>query len=433
LDDRFRAETTVNLNNSLRRLVAVGVSALVTSVVASSPARAADVEVLHWWTSGGEAKSVEELKRMLAGQGVTWRDFAVAGGGGDAAMNALKQRVDAGKPPTAAQIKGPAIQDWGRKGVLANLDDVAAQGNWDVKLPRTVAAQMKVDGHWAAVPVNVHRVNWLWINKDLLRKVGGRVPDTWDSFFALADRFKAAGIVPLAHGGQPWQDLTTFEIVALGTGGADFYRQAFVTMDPAAWRSPAMGHVIDTFRRLKPYTDKAAADRDWNKATEMVIKGQAGMQFMGDWAKGEFLAAGKKPESDFVCTAAPGTWNAYIYNIDSFAMFHLKDTQAVTGQKALAATIMSAPFQEIFNRNKGSIPVALGSDMSSFDYCARESSAYFVAASLANTLVPSFAHKMAQSEAKVAAVQAIVAKLWDDDAYPSAKAQADLVAAASAR
>jgi glucose/mannose transport system substrate-binding protein len=165
----------------------------------------------------------------------------------------------------------------------------------------------------------------------------------------------------------------------------------------------------------------------------MVIKGQAGMQFMGDWAKGEFLAAGKKPETDFVCTAAPGTWNAYIYNIDSFAMFHLKDPQAVTGQKALAATIMSGPFQEIFNRNKGSIPVALGSDMSSFDYCARESSAYFVAASLSNTLVPSFAHKMAQSENHVAAVQAIVAKLWDDDSYPAAKAQADLVAAASAR
>jgi len=423
----------VNLNNSLRHWVVVGASSIVMGLAATGPARATDVEVLHWWTSGGEAKSVEELKHLLANQGVTWRDFAVAGGGGDAAMNALKQRVDAGKPPTAAQIKGPAIQDWGRKGVLANLDDVAAAGNWDVKLPRTVAQQMKVDGHWAAVPVNVHRVNWLWINKDSLRKVGGRVPDTWDSFFALADRFKAAGIVPLAHGGQPWQDLTTFEIVGLGVGGADFYRQAFVTMDPAAWRSPVMTRVIDTFRRLKPYTDKEAPNRDWNKATEMVIKGQAGMQFMGDWAKGEFLAAGKKPETDFVCTAAPGTWNAYIYNIDSFAMFRLSDPQAVQGQKALASTIMSSQFQEIFNLNKGSIPAAVGSDMTRFDHCGQESSAYFVAASLSNTLVPSFAHKMAQSEAHVSAVQAIVARLWDDDAYPAAKAQADLVAAASAR
>ncbi len=423
----------MNLNISLRRWAVVSACALAASILVASPARAAEVEVLHWWTSGGEAKSVEELKKMLGKQGITWRDFAVPGGGGDAAMNALKARVDAGRPPTAAQIKGPAIQEWGRKGVLANLDDVAAAGNWDVKLPRTIAAQMKVDGHWAAVPVNVHRVNWLWINKDLLRKVGGRVPDTWDSFFALADRFKAAGIVPLAHGSQPWQDLTTFEIVALGVGGPDFYRQSFVALDPAAWGSPTMTRVIDTFRRLKPYTDTQAPGRDWNKATEMVIKGQAGMQFMGDWAKGEFLAAGKKPDKDFVCTAAPGTWNAYIYNIDSFAMFRLQDAQAVIGQKALARTIMSGEFQEIFNLNKGSIPVALGANMSGFDECARESSGYFVAASLANSLVPSFAHKMAQSEAHVSAVQAIVARLWDEDGYPAAKAQADLVAVASAR
>jgi len=423
----------LNLNTELRRWAVAAASALAFTLLAARPAFAAEVEVLHWWTSGGEAKSVEELKRMLARQGTSWRDFAVQGGGGDAAMIALKARVDAGHPPTAAQIKGPAIQEWGRRGVLANLDDVARADNWDVKLPRAVADQMKVDGHWAAVPVNVHRVNWLWINRDLLRKVGGRVPDTWEAFFSLAERFKAAGIVPLAHGGQPWQDMTTFEIVALGTGGPAFYRQAFVAMDPAAWRSAEMSHAIDTFRRLKPYTDTQAAGRDWNKATEMVIKGQAGMQFMGDWAKGEFLAAGKKPETDFVCTAAPGTWNAYIYNIDSFAMFRLQDAQAVAGQKALASTIMSGEFQEIFNRNKGSIPVALGANMSGFDYCARESSGYFVAASLANSLVPSFAHKMAQPEQRVAAVQAIVARLWDEDAYPSAKGQADLVAVAAAR
>jgi glucose/mannose transport system substrate-binding protein len=421
----------VILNISLRRIAATAACAL--AAASTLTAQATEVEVLHWWTSGGEAKSVEELKRMLAHQGVAWKDFAVAGGGGDAAMNALKARVDAGHPPTAAQIKGPAIQEWGRKGVLANLDGVAALGNWDVKLPRAVAAQMKVDGHWAAVPVNVHRVNWLWINRDLLRKVGGRVPDSWDSFFALADRFKAAGIVPLAHGGQPWQDLTTFEIVVLGVGGADFYRQSLVAMNPGAWRGPVMTRVLETFRRLKSYTDREAPGRDWNKATEMVIRGQAGMQFMGDWAKGEFLAAGKKPETDFVCTAAPGTWNAYIYNIDSFAMFGLKDAQAIAGQNALAATIMSGEFQEIFNLNKGSIPVALGANMAGFDHCARESSGYFVAASLANTLVPSFAHKMAQSEARVAGIQAVVARLWDDDAYATAKAQADLVAAAVAR
>ena len=423
----------MNLNVFARRASAVAAS-VVLACAWSAPARAAgEVEVLHWWTSGGEAKSVEELKRLLGQQGVTWRDFGVQGGGGDAAMNALKARVDAGHPPTAAQIKGPAIQEWGRKGVLANLDDVATAENWDIKLPRTIADQMKVDGHWAAVPVNVHRVNWLWINKELMVKVGGRTPETWDQFFSLADRFQKAGVVPLAHGGQPWQDLTIFEVVVLGVGGPDFYRQVFMKMDAAALRGDTMSHSIDIYRRIKTYTDKGAPGRDWNVATSMVIKGQAGMQIMGDWAKGEFFAAGKKPVADFVCTATPGSWNSYDYNVDSFAMFKLTAQAAVSGQKALASTIMSPAFQEIFNLNKGSIPVALGANMSSFDHCGRESSGYFVAASLANSLVPSFAHKMAQPDARVAAVQAVVAKLWDDDSYPKARAMEDLVAAAAAK
>jgi glucose/mannose transport system substrate-binding protein len=420
----------MNLRMTARRTGAVLARLCLAGFLFAPVARAADVEVLHWWTSGGEARSVDELRRMLAQQGFGWRDFAVSGGGGDAAMQALHERVAAGHPPAAAQIKGPAIQEWGRKGVLANLDDVAAAGNWDVKLPHTIAEQMKVDGHWAAVPVNVHRVNWLWINRDLLRQVGGHTPDNWDQFFALADRFRKLGVVPLAHGGQPWQDLTTFEAVVLGIGGPAFYRQAFVQMDPAALRSETMARAIETFRRLKAYTDPGAPNREWSQATAMVIKGQAAMQIMGDWAKGEFLAAGKKPETDFICTATPGTWTSFDYNIDSFAMFRLNDAQAIAGQRALATTIMSPAFQELFNLNKGSIPVALGANMTSFDHCARESSAYFVASSLANTLVPSFAHKMAQSEGHVAAVQAIVARLWDDASYPTTTAMADLAAAA---
>ena len=86
-----------------------------------------------------------------------------------------------------------------------------------------------------------------------------------------------------------------------------------------------MAKVLETFKKVKGYTDKNAPGRDWNLATAMVIKGEAGMQLMGDWAKGEFIAAGKEPGKDFVCAAAPGTAKSFTYNVDSFAMFKLKD------------------------------------------------------------------------------------------------------------
>ncbi|MEK8031305.1 ABC transporter substrate-binding protein [Ideonella sp. DXS29W] len=376
---------------------------------------AAEVEVLHWWTSGGEAKSIQELKRLLAAQGHKWRDFAVGGGGGDQALEALRKRVEEGRPPAAAQIKGPSIQAWGKRGALANLDDVASEQRWDVQLPSAVAELMKYQGHYVAVPVNVHRVNWLWISRDALQKVSGRSPQSWEEFFSLGDRLRKAGIVPLAHGNQPWQNFTTFEIVVLGVGGPDFYRKALIQLDPTAIKSDTMLKAISTFRRLKGYTDAGANDRDWNRATSMVIKGEAAMQFMGDWAKGEFLAAGQKPLKDFYCASAPGTSRAFIFNIDSFAMFRLQDPKAVEAQKAMARAVMSPEFQSIFNLNKGSIPVATAVNLDNFDHCAQESSAYFVATSMIHALVPSVAHKMAISSAQQAAVQNAVHTIWNKD------------------
>jgi glucose/mannose transport system substrate-binding protein len=42
-------------------------------------ARAADnVEVLHWWTSGGEAAALDVLKKDLESKGVAWADMPVA-------------------------------------------------------------------------------------------------------------------------------------------------------------------------------------------------------------------------------------------------------------------------------------------------------------------------------------------------------------------
>ncbi|HEX9844316.1 MAG TPA: ABC transporter substrate-binding protein, partial [bacterium] len=271
------------------------------------PALAGEVEVLHWWTSGGEARSVAELKKMLESKGDTWRDFAVAGGGGENAMTVLKSRVVSGKPPTAAQVKGPGIQEWGAEGVLANLNDVAKAGNWDGLLPGVVSNVMKYQGNYVAVPVNVHRVNWMWANPEVFKKAGAKLPTTWEEFATAADKIQKAGFIAVAHGGQPWQDATVFESVALGVGGAEWYKKAFVDLDPKALNGPQMEKSFATLRTVQKYIDKDAANRDWNLATAMVITGKAAMQFMGDWAKGEFTAAGKAPGKDYVCMPAPGT------------------------------------------------------------------------------------------------------------------------------
>ncbi len=114
-----------------RRLITLAVAALGAATALPAFAQQENVEVLHWWTAGGEASALNVLKGILEKQGVKWNDMPVAGGGGEAAMTAVRARVTAGNPPTAVQMLGFDIQDWAKQGVLADLTPLAAKGNWD--------------------------------------------------------------------------------------------------------------------------------------------------------------------------------------------------------------------------------------------------------------------------------------------------------------
>jgi glucose/mannose transport system substrate-binding protein len=387
-------------------------------------ANAGEVEVLHWWTAGGEAKSAAVLKQMLEEQNHTWKDFAVAGGGGESAMTVLKTRAVSGNPPSAAQIKGHDIQEWGSLGFLTSLESTAKQEKWDDILPSVVTKVMKYKDEYVAVPVNVHRVNWLWANPEVLKKSGVELPTTLDEFFAAADKIKAAGFIPLAHGGQPWQDATVFEAVALDVLGSEDYNKAFVDLDMDVLSGDKMVEVFTKFKKIHDYIDANSPGRDWNVATSMVINGEAAMQIMGDWAKGEFTAAGKVPGKDYICAPAPGTDGQFTFNIDSFAFFELSNEENKKAQQDLARTILTKEFQEVFNLNKGSIPVRLDMDMAKFDQCALDSMETFKASAQSGDLVPSMAHGLSTTSYAQGAIYDVVTNFFNDDnADPKQAAQ----------
>ncbi|TWI52809.1 glucose/mannose transport system substrate-binding protein [Pseudomonas duriflava] len=395
-------------------------------------AQAGEVEVLHWWTSGGEARAVDTLKQLMQKQGHTWKDFAVAGGAGEAAMTVLKTRAVSGNPPSAAQLKGPDIQEWADMGFLTDLNGIAEAGKWNDILPERIADTMKHDGDYVAVPAGVHRINWLWINPEAFQKAGAKVPTTLDEFFAAADKLKAAGIVPIAHGGQNWQDTTIFESLVMAIMGPEAFDKVFVETDENTIRSDKMVEVFKTLKRIRGYVDPDFAGRDWNLATAMVINGKAGMQIMGDWAKAEFTAAGKTPGKDYLCVVMPGTQGSFIYNIDSLAMFKLKDEANKKAQNDLARTVIDKPFQEVFNLNKGSIPARNDIDMAKFDDCAKQSMQDFQAANKEGKAEPSLAHSMANTSYIQGAIFDVVTNFFNDPNADPKKATEQLVASIKA-
>ena len=372
------------------------------------------VEVMHFWTSGGEAAALSAVKDKVVAGGVTWKDSPVAGGGGDQAKTALQARIASGNPPTAMLMLGQNIIDWANQGLLGNVDAIAAADGWDAQLPKAVQDFTKIGGHYVSVPTNVHRTDMMWVSKAAFDKIGAAYPTTWEELNALAPKFKAAGITPLAHGGQAWQEAYMFEAVAAGVGGAEFYRKALVDLDDAALRGATMVAVFEELVQLRGMIDENASGRDWNLATAMVINGEAAMQIMGDWAKGEFTSAGKVSDKDYACIPVPkAKGDAFVYLVNSLSLFAQTSPDAVKGQDVLARAIMDPEVQVKFNLAKGAIPARTDIDLSAMDACAQATSKSLTSNDKGGTAVPTFAGTHAANSAVVSAATDAITEFFN--------------------
>ena len=400
-------------------------SALLLATMAAARAQGA-VEVMHWWTSGGEAKALDQLRQDIQAKGVKWIDQPVAGGGGGAAMTVLRARITSGNPPTASQMLGFDIQDWGEQGVTADLNKVAAENNWDKVIPAPLQRFAKYKGTWIAAPINVHSTNWVWANKAVFEKLGITPPQTFDELIAALDKIKAAGLIAVGQGGQAWQEATLFDSVVLATGGPEFYKKALIDLDPDALGSDTMKTAFDRMAKLSSYVDKNAPGRDWNLATSMVIRGEAGVQFMGDWAKGEFVAAGKKPDQDFLCFRFPGTQGVVTFNADMFTFFKVPADRAAA-QVIMAQAIESPDLQARFNVIKGSAPARTDVSDAQFDSCGKKAIADLKQANDKGTLLGSFAQGYGAPAAVKNAGYDVIDKAFNHQ-IDSAEAVKELVA-----
>lgn len=395
---------------------------LALTAVAGGRADTPSLEVLHWWTSAGEEAAAGVLKRGLAERGVGWVDYPVRGGGGDSAMAVLKARVINRSPPGAAQIIGPNIPHWARLGFLRplshpRLDEAAL-------FYPVVNDLIRVNGERVAVPLSIHRINWMWLNPGVFERLDLPLPTTWSQLMSAAPRLREAGVVPLAHGNQPWQNATLFEALLLSEAGPTFYRRYFVERDPAVLADPRVTAAFERLRALKGLMDPGMVDREWQAASRMVAEGEAAVQIMGDWVKGEFTAWGLEPGEDFLCLAVPATNEQHLYSIDTFVVFSDNPNPESVGP--FIETLLAPAVQRDFSLAKGTIPVRRDLGMAAFDDCSRASHHVFNQAGAEARLAPSMAHSMATSPETEDAVFEIVHRFFVDDGMTPETATAEL-------
>jgi glucose/mannose transport system substrate-binding protein len=353
------------------------------------------VEVVHPWSSAGEAYALDALKDAVKKAGIVWKDSAIAGNNSNNQQQALQARLSAGNLPDVTQTVPNLMHAYVDQGVLTNLDAFAKAQNWDAKLSPEMRKVAMYQNSYYAIPLVEHRENMMWANKALLAKYGGKLPTTWDEFNVIAQRMQQDGVIPVALGGEDWQEGQMFTSVILGIGGKDFYNKAIVEHDSAAIQSDTMVKVFDQYRKVINFTDKNRIGRDWNAATQMVIDGKAAFQFIGDFAKGEFLRANKKPGEDFLCSSSPGTGQNFVYLTDELAFFKQSSVEQQQIQKTFASLVIDPAVQIEFSRRKGSIPTIMDVPAEQFDSCAQINLADRKANQANGGMLPSFIENIA--------------------------------------
>ncbi|TDQ66086.1 glucose/mannose transport system substrate-binding protein [Maritalea mobilis] len=338
-----------------------------------SAALAADLEVTHWWTSGGEAAAVAEFAKAFNEKtDHNWVDGAIAGSGGTA-RPIIISRILGGDPMAATQLNhGRQAEELIEAGLMLDLTDVAEAEGWrDVVHPVSLLDSCTVDGRVYCVPVNIHSWQWLWLSHQAYADAGVDVPTNWSEFVAAAPALEAADKVPLAMGQQGWQTSGAFGVINVAIGGLDLWRKINVDKDAAAAASPEMLEVFQAFAEARSLSSGSNV-QDWNLATNMVITGQAGGQIMGDWAQGEFQVAGQTAGEDYTCLPGLGVNEIISTGGDAFYFPKTDDPETTAAQKELASLMLSKEVQVAFNLKKGSLPVRGDVDLQAANDCMRK-------------------------------------------------------------
>ena len=351
------------------RTLAATASVLAVATAAS----ATDLEVTHWWTSGGEAAAVAEFAKAFNDNTEhTWVDGAIAGGGGTA-RPIVVSRIVGGDPMGAFQFNhGRQAEELIEAGLLRDMTHVAEAEGWaDIVNPSSLLDACTVDGRIYCAPVNIHSWQWLWLSNKAFADAGVDVPTNWDEYVAAADALRSAGKTPLALGGQPWQSAGLFNVLMVGLAGPDVLVKVYGDKDADLAAGEEIGRVFKAAEDARSMAEGSNV-QDWNQATNLVIIDEAGGQVMGDWAQGEFQVANETAGEDYTCLPGLGINELIDTAGDAFYFPVVDDPEIEAAQDALAAVLLAPETQVNFNLKKGSLPIRGDVDLTAANDCMKK-------------------------------------------------------------
>ena len=379
-------------------------AALAAEGIKPDPNAKGKFEFFSWWTAGGEAEGKNDILNLYKQlyPNVEVVDAAVAGGGGDKAKAVLKTRMQGNDPPDTFQVHGgpELIDGYVKAKRMDPVTSIYSDMNMKSAYPEQLLGLVTDGGEIYSVPANIHRGNVLFYNKKVFTDNNLTPPTSWDDVYKVADALKAKSIPAFAVGGKDsWSVTMLFEDALLANGGAQKFKD--LMSGKADWTDPAVVSALGVLAKLwtSDYVNKDYAALTWDEAAGKVLKGEAAMTVMGDWAKGYFQANDPNWATDIGWMPTPGTTGIFKVITDSFGL--PKGAKNPDNTKNFLKLMGSKVGQVTFNLRKGSIPARTDTDTSQFDVYMKDAAKDF---SEAKDLVGSAPHGSATNDAFASAL-----------------------------
>ncbi len=347
-------------------------AALFASVALPAAVSATDLEVTHWWTSGGEAAAVAEFAKAFDATGNKWIDGAIAGSG-DTARPIIISRILGGNPMGATQLNpGKDADELIAAGLMQDLTELATKEEWaKILRPASQLESCTVDGKVYCVPVNLHSAQWMWTNRKVFTDLGMEPPKDINELIAAAPKLVEAGIQPLSLA-QGWPVGLLVNDVLVAQAGVDNFVKVYKDRDVSIAGGPEFTKIFETLANIRQYTPADKMVPQWNEAVGLVIEGKAAANIMGDWAGGEFAVANMVAGTDYDCLPGLGVTPVLNTGGDVFYFPKSADPAVTEAQMVMASTLVTKEVQVAFNLKKGSLPMRADVDLSAANDCMKK-------------------------------------------------------------
>jgi glucose/mannose transport system substrate-binding protein len=326
------------------------------------------LSVYHWLESPSEVAALKELVDLfkIKYPDVVVKPVGAPRRGSVALLPIIEARVKAGNPPDSVMMHvGYSAQVFFDGGMLAPVDDIWTSEKLEKVMPDVLRSMCKFDGHYYAVPLNVHRGNLVWYNKALLQQHGidAATLTTWPAFFDAAKKLRAAGVKAPLSMGVEWTAQYVFECILASQGLANY--EDWVNGKVKTKDDPRLIDALSTFKQYLLFVNDDHTTIEWDGAVKRVVKGQSAFFLMGDWANGEFQLAGLKYGKEYGAIPVPGTKGLFSLTIDAFVRPNRITDQSRSD--AWLKLVSSREGQEAFSIAKGSIPARIDPVAAKYD------------------------------------------------------------------